>query len=243
MTDTIGAYILRFSSAGSVYIGSTDDFHRRRTEHVGSLNKGVHHNPLVQEAFFYDRDIVFEFFPTNNRAEAYAKEQELINQYRPTGLLLNVKQTVQFRTEQTNERISSALIGHEVSVETRKRLGESKKGNKFWVGKTHREDSRKKISEANKGNDYAKGHVKTPEGIEKIRQTHLGRKHTEESKLLVSLNSPMAKQVCVNGVLYRNITEASKAIGVSNDTIRRRCLSGYEGYQFTEEQKARIKKV
>ena len=237
-----GAYILRFVNLGLLYVGSTDNFARRKIEHLGMLSKGTHYKSL-QQAYREDKNVIFEFFPISDREEAFYKEQELITLYSQSGRLLNRVLSVQFRTEETNLKISSSLMGHEVSSDCRRKLGESKKGNKFWVGKTHSEESRRKISEANKGNSYAKGHSKTPEGIEKIRQTHLGRKLSDNTKLLVSLNSAKSKQVSVNGILYRNITEAAKAENVSGDTIRRRCLSDDIRYWFTADQKAKIKKA
>lgn len=232
MGQETGTYIIRFSNSGMLYIGSTDDFQRRKCEHLGSLNKGIHCNRHLQNLYSEDTNIVFDFFPAEDRDAAYRKEQELINENLGTGQLLNVRKTVDFRTSETNQKIRDSLIGHFVSDESRKKMGESKKGNKFWVGKNHREETKKKLSEAHKGNSYAKGHVKTPEGIEKIRQANLGKKLSDATKFSMSVNSSASKCVMVNGVTYRSLTEAAKSVGVSGDTIRRRCLSDDECYQF-----------
>lgn len=88
---------------------------------------------------------------------------------------------------------------------------------------------------------------------EKIRQSMLGRevseetrqrrsatmkgaRHTDERKMNIS-NSRTQQAVSVDGVVYRNIVEATVRLGFANkNSVRFRCLStNYPNYQFVDK--------
>lgn len=54
-------------------------------------------------------------------------------------------------TEDQKRKISKSLKGHHVSNETRKKIGNTKIGNKYMLGKTHSNETKQKISIKNNG--------------------------------------------------------------------------------------------
>ena len=89
-----------------------------------------------------------------------------------------------------------------VSDKTKLKMSESKKGNKnYFFGKKHNKEAREKISKA-----------------------QLGRKHTLEHRLKVSLNSSRYKSKVVlnlnDGMFYNSCLEASIAYGFNYSTLR-----------------------
>lgn len=236
--STCGAYILRFRS-GFFYVGSTDNFARRRMEHEGGFNRSNHVNRRLLDAYLDSGAYSFDWSPTDDRESAYRLEQALINEHRNNPLLLNFEKIVAVRDSAVSAKISETLMGHAVTDETRRKIGEARKGNQDWLGRTHSDSSKLKMSESQRGNTNAKGHVVSAECREKIRQTHLGRKHSDEARLKVSLNSTAVKRISIDGVEYRSITEAAKATNVKHDTIRRRCMDArpeWSGYRFISKE-------
>ena len=62
-------------------------------------------------------------------------------------------------------------LGYKHTEETKKKISQSLKGIKIWLGKCHSEETKKKIGLANKGRKYPK------EFIEKRSQAMRGEKH------------------------------------------------------------------
>lgn len=117
-------------------------------------------------------------------------------------------------SEETLKKISDK-VKLSLTDERRKQLSEQKKGNKIWLGKKHTEDSKKKISDKAKGRpSWSKGKkgIYSEEIINKFREAaklrppmseetklkisisnkgrvahNKGKKHSEESKLKMSL--------------------------------------------------------
>lgn len=177
--------------------------------------------------------LIFGYNDSHCYDESVKIETNLIRNHQSCDGLMNKLSTNKPFTEARRSKISESLHGHTVSESTRAAVGAAAKGNGYWVGRTHTQETKEKLSIAHQGNTYAKGHTKTPEGIAKIRETHLGRKHSDEMRLRVSMNSANAKSVIIDGVEYRNLSVAGEAIGVSGDTIRRRCLdTRFENYSF-----------
>lgn len=231
-----GYYLIKFNLLGLFYVGSSDDLNRRKNEHLYELRRGSHVNKRMQAAFDCDSNPEFEFYPTASREEAYAIEQSLLKSNSLNGSLLNDLMVVTVVSDETKSRISQALMNHPVTAESRARMGESKKGNDFWVGKKHRPESIEKMSASQLGNSNAKGHSVSEEQRQKLRERATGRVMSAETRLKVSMNSASSKKVEINGVVYRSMREAGEAVGKSGDTIRKRCESTdpeWSGYNFS----------
>lgn len=83
------AYMMIHVHSGKIYVGSTKDIQQRKKDHEKFLALGTHENSNVQEA--YNVDPHFEYFTvlTHTREEAYTYEQQMLDDYKDTDLLLN----------------------------------------------------------------------------------------------------------------------------------------------------------
>lgn len=81
---------------------------------------------------------------------------------------------------------------------------------------------------------------KTPEGMEIARQHSLKTRtkirakyrHSDETKVKMSLNSGRRRAVFVGEVRYSSISEAAKAEGISYANFQMRLNRGREGYRY-----------
>lgn len=80
---------------------------------------------------------------------------------------------------------------------------------------------------------------KTPEGIELSRQNFLNvpkkkpkYRHSDETKVKMSLNSGRRRAVWVGEVRYASISEAAEAEGISYANFQMRLSRGREGYRY-----------
>ena len=96
-------------------------------------------------------------------------------------------------SEESKMKISKALIGHEVSDETKQKMSEKAKlrtseENPFY-GKHHSNETKTKISEANKGRKHSEESKKKMSDIRKGRKSPMeGKQHSEETKRKISKN-------------------------------------------------------
>lgn len=85
-------------------------------------------------------------------------------------------------TSETRKKLRDFNLGKKLSIETRKKMSESRQGDKnHFFGKTHSEESRKKIKEARRNQII---HI-SEETKQKISDAQKGiprKKHSEESK-------------------------------------------------------------
>jgi DNA-directed RNA polymerase specialized sigma24 family protein len=63
----------------------------------------------------------------------------------------------------------------------------------------------------------------------------LGRIKSEEELRLISQNHATRREVNIAGVRYYNTKEAAEALGISYQTVRRRCLDPLFPEYFFEE--------
>jgi DNA-directed RNA polymerase specialized sigma24 family protein len=81
---------------------------------------------------------------------------------------------------------------------------------------------------------------KTPEGMELARQHALKTapkrrakyRHSDETKVKMSLNSGRRRAVFVGEVRYESISEAAEAEGISYANFQMRLNRGREGYRY-----------
>ena len=81
---------------------------------------------------------------------------------------------------------------------------------------------------------------KTPEGMELARQHALKTapkkrakyRHSDETKVKMSINSGRRRAVWAGGVRYSSISEAAEAEGISYANFQMRLSRGREGYRY-----------
>mgnify|MGYP001567795058 FL=1 len=91
------------------------------------------------------------------------------------------------KTEKHKRNISIALTGRKLSNIHRKRMGQTKIGNKYMLGKHHSEKTKRKLSTAHKGKKFSIEHRKKI-GISQKGRTPgmLGKKHSTETRKKMS---------------------------------------------------------
>ena len=119
---------------------------------------------------------------------------------------------------ETLERLSQSHTGYKYSKQSRDRMSISRTGRK------HSQESKDKMSRAQKGKVFSaetrkkmstagKAKKLSPEHKEKIRQASIGR---------ISKHRKAVRRLSTN-IIYLSIREASKATGVSRQTIKYHC--------------------
>ena len=91
-------------------------------------------------------------------------------------------------SEEIRNKIAQSRIGKKASPETRKKLSESRKGNKnSFYGKTHSEEVRIQLSERQLG-DKNHNYGKSPSLVtrKKLSEAHRGKKFTLEHRMNIS---------------------------------------------------------
>ena len=127
-----GAYVIRHPASGCFYIGSTENYPRRRSKHETDLRYGRHHCQPLLQVYRLDSALTWDFFPTNDRESAYRLEQELIDRHRNDPLLCNVYHSVGQRdawgSAAGGARISEKNSGRTHSAESRARMSVTRQG-------------------------------------------------------------------------------------------------------------------
>jgi hypothetical protein len=136
----------------------------------------------------------------------------------------------------------------------RRKYPESIKGKVgTMTGKTHTDATKAKMSKSQAGK------VRSEETCEKISLAHINKPSKlkgriknipkpkkSKSKILTSENieqlrrmtEKVKKKVCIFGIIYSSIREASRALGINEETLRRRChLEKYSDYNIIGDKK------
>jgi len=239
----IGVYQIELN--GKIYVGSSSHSIKKRWDlHLHDLRKGNHHNPYLQNAFNkYGEDaLMFSILEiVETPEECIVVEQKYLDKLKPeynvlirAGSRLGSKMLEGTRkkmigrvvSEETREKIRVSNTGHKASIEARQKISNTKKGNKYWVGKKHTEESKQKISESKKGQiPWNKGIPQTEETKHKLSQRMIGRKtflrhkHSEETK--------------------QKLKDANLGKIASSET-REKMSKSHKGRTFTEETKRKI---
>lgn len=214
--------------SGKVYIGATG----QNPKHRWDNGKGYRHNRRFCDAIrkYGWGNIEHEIISTGlDKEQAYAMESELIAKYDTTN-----------PDKGYNISIGGEYggLGRSHSNEARRKMSEAKKGtNHPNYGKHLSSETRRKISEAHKGTHHsaesrrkiseaAEGHTVSSETRRKISKAlrgannpNFGKHHSAETRRKMS-EAKCKKVVCVEtGEVYRSLSAASKAAGVSLNAI------------------------
>lgn len=109
-----------------------------------------------------------------------------------------------------NRGINSPMFGKKQSEKWKAAIAEANKGNKYWVGRKHREDTKKKLSEKNKGRFLG------------LSNPFWNKKHTKESidKMSKANDKTKIRVLCLNNnTVYDSKNSASKELNVGRNQI------------------------
>ena len=189
-----GIYCIRNLLTGKRYIGSATSLPNRLRNHKDALRRNQHFNRHLQRAWNKHGENNFSLEPLvicSKNMLLYYEQRFIDNLYpeynicRIAGSVIGIKHSEEarkkmaarkigkpsyVRSESNKLKISMALMGHPVSLETRRKIGQA------FKGKTLTDATKKKISEA------LKGRIRSPEHCLKMSLVNKGRKHTPEAR-------------------------------------------------------------
>ena len=170
-TKTVGVYMIVNKTNGKFYIGSSVDCELRFWTHTFRLNKGVHSNPHLQNAWSTYGANSFLFLIIDkchaSKSELLAVEQKWLNLANIGGnkrcyncLAIAGSHLGAKRSEESKKRLSAALCGRTVTAEARAKMRAAK------LGKPLSDEHKAKIGAKSKGRP---GPVHTEENLRKWR--------------------------------------------------------------------------
>lgn len=213
-----GLYFISSPDSDKVYVGSTGDLARRRSQHYNSLKRG-HDNPNLKALLDkHDRD-AFRFTSMEiytDRETLYQVEQQMYDRLHKLGVILNV-----------GIDIKAAFKGRIIPADARAKMALAKIGQpahenqlramaKLWED----DDFRKKKSAS------ARAKWDDPDYRRKMLEINLGSKHSDEHKNKIASalkggTKTNSRQVSVLGEVYPTINHAVEATGIPGGTLRR----------------------
>ena len=221
-----GIYLITDKKNNRYYVGSSNCIQRRWAEHRSHLNRGIHGNSYLQNAWSKHGkdDFVFEVLEQCPEANLANREAFWIAHYgsldRDKGYNIS---DVERRalSEETKRRLSEAHTGKKLSEETKRKLSEANKGK----SRPHSEESKRKLSEAHKGRVFTPEHkaklAKAQEG--KMRADSWYQSHakaTKEGKFRKKITPEQAKEIrdmYVTGDYTQ--TQLGNIYGISNRSV------------------------
>lgn len=220
-----GAYTILHLESGQKYIGSSDDLHARKGQHLRSLRSNTHINSGLQAAFNQDQDLQFNFHPTDTREEAFDVEQLLLDTNWGKPELLNRAPIAR-----------NPGIGQEWTPERIQKLSDANKGKQPWLGKKHSEETKAKMSAA-----ATLRPERSDEEKQRLRELRVGIPHREEVRQRMSEShrgkpSGAAIPVMINGVEYRSGLDAARQLGMSASAVKKK-LNDPTNQEFVKLEK------
>ncbi len=212
-----GIYQIKNLINDKVYLGSTNNFNRRKLDHYRALLKNKHPNKKLQRSFnkYGKENFIFEILAVCPIEYCIKLEQWFINTVRPKyNILLTAGNCLNYKhSTESKQKISAANKGRKVSEETRAKQSLQRKGRKLSI-----------------------------ETIEKLRTRNKGRKKSQES-IDKTANSHKRKvyQYSLSGgfiKMFYSVKEASKELNISPSNIANCCRGIYKqskGFMFKYE--------
>lgn len=225
----IGCYVIKHIRTGKIYIGSSSDCKRRKSQHLSDLRHNCHDNKELQKDYNNSPDIIFnQFIRFNTHEEALDFEQEMLN-------LSNSRSDLKPKLYNYGIDTRSPNKGLSPSEETRAKL---RKAN---LGKTASFATRFKMSISNKYSKRFKGKIHSNSTKIKISKALKGRCLSEDRKLKLIKATKKAAEVCskpimINNIKYKSAAEASRILNIDHTTISWRLHSlNFPNYIFIEK--------
>lgn len=177
-----GIYVIRNKVNGKLYVGSSQNIHRRALEHKSELRRGVHDNNYLQKSWNKYGEDAFQFETLEECEVVMLAEREqywldTIGFNITYNIAANVVATMRGRkhTVETKLLISRLHKGRIATPETRARLSQS------HIGIRPSKETRQLLSE------WQIGRKQSPETKEKLRVANVGKKASESTRVKMSL--------------------------------------------------------
>ena len=213
-----GIYFISSPDSDKVYVGSTSNLARRRSQHHHDLQKG-HINPNLNALLEKHDRSSFRFTSMEiyaPRETLYLVEQHLYDLLRGKDLILN-----------TGLDIRASWKGREMPEELRTKLALAK------IGTSGHENQLKAMEKLWKDDDFrqrksesSKKKWEDPDYRKKMLEATLGSTHSQERKDKISNSlkgrvKTNSRQVSILGEIYPTINHAVEATGTPSATLRR----------------------
>lgn len=141
-----GVYMISDLTTGKAYIGATNDRANRFICHKADLKNNRHHNRQLQQAENNGNELVVAFVEVPENIDPFDIERELINEFKPSGLLYNESAGMGQRKHsfESIEKMRLAKLGKTLSEEHRTKISNSCKGVNVGIKRTPEQLSRYK---------------------------------------------------------------------------------------------------
>ena len=191
MVSKIGIYSITCKvedKVHGIYVGQSSNVPKRFRDHRTKLKRKCHLNSRLQRLYdkYGMKSLRFEILEECLIDTLTLNEEKWYNHFKRQDLpVCNMNDFVDSpmrgrnHTEETKKRLqekSRLQKRQPMSAETKRKIGDSKKGNTYFKGKTHSPETRKRMSEAKKGKPV------NWEQIEKLRQLNWGGTLSQETR-------------------------------------------------------------
>jgi group I intron endonuclease len=198
---TCGIYVIRNTTNGNLYVGSSVNIEQRKRYHFNYLKRNVHDSQHLQHAYNkYGKDAFeLETMITCHPDNLIWYEQQFIDGWHPE---YNIR-----KIANSNVGIKlPSMCGRYVSSETREKLRQSK------LGIPRSDETKRKLSEAHKGKPLSEEHKK------KLSISGHKKRNSKEQnhKISVAHMKHKVDLVSPDGIVYHdvvNIKQFSKSMG------------------------------
>jgi len=220
-------YSIRSKTSGKAYYGSTNNFKRRRTQHLVLLRRGAHHSSHLQNAWnlYQEHDFVIEILRVfDNETDMLLCEKDLIKDVRSTYNTSTEVDKCHMRgrkhSDETKQKLSKMFLGRFVSEETKNLIRAARKKQVVRSGFKHSEETKAKIRIARAKQVHTNIGVKMPESAkQKMSAAKLGKEF------------PRVKVITPDGI-FVGVKDAARHFGVHVATIRYRVKVKTDGWSY-----------
>ena len=172
-----GIYLWRNLITGQVLVGQTQDFARRKREHLSLANRGKHHNTYFQNAWnkYGANNFQFEVLErTSDLCSLTTIEQAWLDHF--VALFIKVYNSeapvnspARGQKRTSKQKAAMSLARTNISAETRKNMSNAQKGkiipkevrekmSSSHIGKTKSKETKKRMSDCKKGKPFTEQH-------------------------------------------------------------------------------------